>query len=211
MIHDHWKSYYKYEGKIHSLCNAHHLRELQKVIDTEPEEKHQWAKKMRKFLTETNSETYRLDGILSEKRQKERRLEYRKILEEAENECPDPRKKEDNSQENNKSNNNTNNEKKPKKRGRIKKTKSRNLLERLKNFEDDVLRFMTQKNIPFTNNLAERDLRMTKVQQKISGCFQSENGAKNFALIRSYISSAKKQNFSPSNALNLLFEDKLIF
>ena len=65
--------------------------------------------------------------------------------------------------------------------------------------------------MPFTNNLGERDLRMTKVKQKISGCFQSLQGAQNFALIRSYIGSAKKQNLSPSNALNLLFDGKLIF
>ena len=74
---------------------------------------------------------------------------------------------------------------------------------------------MTNKNISFTNNLGERDLRMTKVKQKISGCFQSVQGAENFSIIRSYIGSyigsAKKQNLSPSNALNLLFDEKLIF
>lgn len=66
------------------------------------------------------------------------------------------------------------------KRGRIKRSKSRNLLERLTHFEDDVLRFMEEEEEPFTNNLGERDIRMTKVQQKISGCFQSELGAKCF-------------------------------
>ncbi len=66
-----------------------------------------------------------------------------------------------------------------KKRERVKRTKARNLLERLREYEGDVLRFMDNKNIPFTNNLAENDIRMTKVQQKISGCFRSLDGAEN--------------------------------
>lgn len=63
----------------------------------------------------------------------------------------------------------------------MKRTKARNLLERLRKYEDDVLRFMDNKNVPFTNNLAENDIRMTKVQQKISGCFRSLEGARIFA------------------------------
>lgn len=207
MIHDHWKPYYSYRDKTHSLCNAHHLRELQKAIDTDMTEKKQnsqWALEMKRFLIETNilknTEIKNSGDILSEKQQQESIEKYREILQKGDEECPAPKEKDRGLDKNGN-----------KKRGRLKKTKSRNLLERLKYFEDDVLRFMTQKNIPFTNNQGERDLRMTKVQQKISGCFQSEKGAKNFALIRSFLSSAKKQNFSPSSALNLLFEGKLIF
>ena len=70
----------------------------------------------------------------------------------------------------------------------MKRTKARNLLERLREYEDDVLRFMENKNVPFTNNLAENDIRMTKVQQKISGCFRSLDGARIFCRIRSYLS-----------------------
>jgi hypothetical protein len=70
---------------------------------------------------------------------------------------------------------------------------ARNLLERLINYEDEVLGFMTDERIPYTNNQGERDLRMSKVQQKISGCFRSMQGAYNFARIRSYISTCIKR------------------
>jgi transposase len=91
--------------------------------------------------------------MLKEREQIEAWENYRRILETADKECPPP-------------------EKPPGKRGRVAKSKARNLLERLRSYEDDVLRFMTDPDIPFTNNLAERDLRMMKVHQKISGCFR---------------------------------------
>ena len=93
-------------------------------------------------------------------------------------------------------------------RGRTARSKSRNLLERLRDFENDVLRFMDVKFVPFTNNQAENDLRMTKVQQKISGCFRSFDGAKIFCRIRSYLSTCRKNGVSASRALRLLFEGK---
>ncbi|MBA5250001.1 MAG: IS66 family transposase, partial [Gammaproteobacteria bacterium] len=80
-----------------------------------------------------------------------------------------------------------------KKRGRIKKSKSRNLLERLINFEEDVLRFMTNQVVPFTNNQGENDIRMTKVQQKISGCFRSTAGGDMFCRIRDICLVAKSR------------------
>jgi transposase len=95
------------------------------------------------------------------------------------------------------------------KRGRIKKSKSRNLLERLRDFENDVLRFMENELVAFSNNLGENDIRMTKVQQKISGCFRSIEGAKIFCRIRSYLSSCRKQGIKASRALELLFNGKL--
>ncbi len=88
------------------------------------------------------------------------------------------------------------------------RSKSRNLLERLRDFENDTLRFMDDKIVPFSNNQAENDLRMTKVQQKISGCFQSLQGAKIFCRIRSYLSTCRKQGVAVSEALRLLFEGK---
>jgi transposase len=88
------------------------------------------------------------------------------------------------------------------------RSKSRNLLERLRDFETDVLRFMVEEEVPFSNNLAENDLRMTKVQQKISGCFRSPEGARIFCRIRSYISTCRKQGVTASVALRLLFEGK---
>ena len=121
------------------------------------------------------------------------RERYRSLLKKAEAECPPP----DESQ------------RKKRQRGRLKRSKSRNLLERLLNFESDVLRFLENRAVPFTNNQGERDLRMTKVQQKISGCFRSMEGAKIFCRVRSYISTCRKQGVSASEALTLLFEGKM--
>ena len=96
-----------------------------------------------------------------------------------------------------------------KKRGRAKKSKERNLLERLRDFENDVLRFMVEPDVPFTNNRGENDIRMTKVQQKISGCFKSMDGAKIFCRVRSYLLTSQKHGVTPTNALKLLFDGKL--
>ena len=96
-----------------------------------------------------------------------------------------------------------------KKRGREKKSKERNLLERLRDFEHDVLRFMVEADVPFTNNRGENDIRMTKVQQKISGCFKSMDGAKIFCRVRSYLLTAQKHGVTPTDALKTLFDGKL--
>ena len=93
-----------------------------------------------------------------------------------------------------------------KKRGREKKSKERNLLERLRDFENDVLRFMVETDVPFTNNRGENDIRMTKVQQKISGCFKSMDGAKIFCRVRSYLLTAQKHEVTPTDALKTLFD-----
>jgi transposase len=82
------------------------------------------------------------------------------------------------------------------------------ILGRLRDFEADVLRFMTVGCAPFTNNQGENDLRMTKVQQKISGCFRSMEGAQVFCRVRSYLSTCRKQGVSATGALNLLFQGK---
>ncbi|MHB9293563.1 hypothetical protein Holit_02689 [Hollandina sp. SP2] len=116
--------------------------------------------------------------------------QYRKVIREGEKECAEPE------------------EKPPGKRGRAAKSKERNLLERLRDYEEDTLRFMTRKEVPFTNNLAERDIRMMKVQQKISGCFLIWEGAKGFCRIRSYISTCEKNGISAADALSLLFKGK---
>jgi transposase len=83
------------------------------------------------------------------------------------------------------------------------------LLERLKNFEKETLRFIAEVDVPFTNNLGENNIRMTKVQQKISGCFRSMEGAQMFCRIRSYISTYRKQGLSVTTALNRLFNDEV--
>ena len=82
-----------------------------------------------------------------------------------------------------------------------KKTTSRNLWERFLLRQHQVLRFMHDPTVPFDNNLAERDIRMVKVKQKVSGCFRSRAGANHYARIRAYISTAKKQGVNILDAL----------
>lgn len=185
LCHDHWKPYFRYSC-THSLCNAHHLRELEWCVEFE---KQSWAQQMKELLVEINHEKI-TTGFITEEQQKDFEKRYRKILKDGKSECPITLKLE-------------------KKRGRTKKTKSRNLLDRLENFEEETLRFMRQPLVPFTNNQGENDIRMTKVQQKISGCFRSMEGANNFCLIRSYITTCKKNGFNPTEALTLLFEGSL--
>lgn len=187
LCHDHWKPYYRY-GCSHALCNAHHLRELERAWE---QDKQQWAQKMALLLKQINTATLDAGGHLDDFEAGIYRKRYRALLEEADRECPAP----DESQRTGR-------------RGRLPRSKARNLLERLRNFEDDVLRFMGENEVPFSNNQAENDLRMTKVQQKISGCFRSWEGAKMFCRIRSYLSTCRKQGVSASVALRLLFEGK---
>jgi len=186
LCHDHWKSYYNYNC-LHALCNAHHIRELERSIEQDDQK---WAIEMKDFLTESNTEVKNAGGVLPKEVIKKYQGKYRTILETAKIECPDP----------------------PKivgKRGRTKKSKSRNLLERFISYEDDVLRFMNNELVPFTNNLGENDLRMTKVQQKISGCFRSLEGAYIFCRLRSYLSTCRKHGMKITEALKILFEGKL--
>lgn len=193
LVHDHWKSYYFYTDCRHALCNAHHIRELQWVIDNPG---YVWAHTMQALLIEINealktSATHMIDKeIASVYRER-----YRQILNDGLTEMPPPEKPKDIDGK--------------KKRGRQKKTKELNLLERLRDYEEDVLRFMDIPYVPFTNNRGENDIRMTKVQQKISGCFRSMDGAKIFCRVRSYLLTAQKHGVSPTDALKTLFAGKL--
>jgi len=188
LCHDHWKPYYQYIACLHALCNAHHLRELERAWEQDGQT---WAKQMQALLLEIKQAVDDTGGYLSPAEADRWRSQYRELLDEAQIECPPP----DESQRKGK-------------RGRLKRSKARNLLERLRNFEHDVLRFMIVAEVPFTNNQGENDLRMTKVQQKISGCFRSMQGAKFFCRIRSYLSTCRKHGISATEALSLLFEGK---
>jgi transposase len=188
LCHDHWKAYYKYTC-LHALCNAHHLRELEWSAT---EDKQKWAKKMKKFLINLNIKVDASGGAFDSRQSAYYRKRYNDLLDGAQKECPLPDTKRKSGQ-----------------RGRIKKSKSRNLLERLIAFQDDVLRFMDNKEIPFTNNQGENDLRMTKVQQKISGCFRSEEGALIFCRIRAYLITCRKHGVGAAESLKLLFKGKL--
>ncbi len=184
LVHDHWKPYFNYDC-LHSLCNAHHLRELERAYE---QDNQQWAKDMKNLLLNINTTVDYHDGKLPENISQSFIKDYRDIIKKAQVECPPPDET-----------------KRVKgKRGRMKRSKARNLLERLTNFELETLRFMDDPLVPFTNNRGENDIRMTKVQQKISGCFRSMEGASMFCRIRGYISTCKKNNLHASEALRLL-------
>jgi transposase len=185
--HDHWKTYFQFDC-VHFLCNAHHLRELECAWVQDGQ---RWALKMQLLLLEINDATTQAPGCLDQAAAKKFRSQYRNILSRAEKECPSADTPQIQT------------------RRRIAQTKSRNLLERLRDFETETLRFMTDPLVPFTNNQCENDLRMTKVQQKISGCFRSFEGAQIFCRVRSYLSTCRKRDIQPTEALQLLFEGRL--
>jgi transposase len=187
LCHDHWKPYFTYDC-THALCNAHHLRELERAWEQDGQT---WAQQMQGLLKTINGKVTDAGGALDDKESQKYRQQYRDLLKQAEIECPEPIR-----------------DKKKGKRGRIKKSKSRNLLERLRDFESEVLRFMDVDYVPFTNNLGENDIRMTKVQQKISGCFRSIEGAQIFCRVRGYLSTCRKHGVSSSHALACLFDGK---
>lgn len=188
LCHDHWKAYFKYDCS-HVLCNAHHLRELEWSAT---EDKQQWATELRDFLKKLNIKVKNAGGNLTKEQSAYYLKRYKQILHTAEQECPVP-----------------NTERKKGKRGRMKKSKSRNLLERLSTYHKEVLRFMNEIDVPFTNNQGENDLRMAKVQQKISGCFRSLEGAKIFCRIRGYLNTCRKHGVDATEALEILFGGKL--
>ena len=147
---------------------------------------------MRELLLDIERAVKAQGGALPELQAIRYTEQYRALLKQAELECPPPDP-----------------QRKPGQRGRVKRSKARNLLERLLNYEQETLRFMTDARVPFTNNQGENDIRMTKVHQKISGCFRSQEGADIFCRVRSYLSTCRKNNVSASEALALLFEGKL--
>ena len=187
-IHDFWYPYFGYDC-LHGLCNAHHLREL---IFVHEQHQQDWADRMIDCLLDIKEAVGQAkestDHLASDQIQAFE-ARYQPILDEgyAQNPLlPLPHSAK-------------------KRRGRRKKTKARNLLERLDEHRAEALAFMYDFNVPFDNNQAERDLRMMKVQQKISGMFRTEDGAKAFCRIRSYISTARKNAVGAMDALTRLF------
>lgn len=164
LLHDHWKPYFAYQGCLHALCNEHHLRELKFLYEQE----HQaWAQEMSRLLLDSLEQRHR-QGVLNERQFKRLRRQYRAILRRARRRHP---RRQDNGRQ----------------------SKAANLLNRLEDFELNVLAFTIFEEVPFTNNVAERDIRMEKTRQKISGCFRTLEGARVFARIRSYISTCRKR------------------
>jgi transposase len=177
VVHDHWKPYYLLPNVLHALCNQHHLRELKALIEYEKEV---WAKKMRRFLQfGLHYRHIYLEQIIPDLKVNRLIKLYDKIVDEgiSYHEClPAFSEK--------------------KGRGRKARRIGHNLALRLKNHRDDVLRFLTNPHVPFTNNQAERDIRMMKCKQKISGGFRSVEGAEIFARMRGFISTARKQGWN---------------
>lgn len=190
VVHDHWKPYYTMQGVLHALCNAHHLRELKALVEIEKEE---WARKMQRLLRRACHVTNRARerGVPIKPRLIdcfERR--YDAILAEGlvfhEAQAPLVRAAIKGG---------------GKRRGRAPRRTGHNLLLRLATRKNDTLRFLRDATVPFTNNQAERDARMMKLRQKISGGFRSLQGAMDFALIRSFFSTANKQGWNIIDAL----------
>lgn len=177
IVHDHWSSYFGFPGVLHALCNAHILREL--VGITEKPYCQLWSKDMIALLLEIKEAVERIHPqVLPNEQCAQYHSRFAAIVQQGFQENPESTETE------------------PKKRGRKKRTVAQNLLHRLDDHQAEHLAFMMNPSIPFDNNLAERDVRMVKLQQKISGCFRTEEGAKRFADIRSYISTARKHGQS---------------
>lgn len=189
-VHDHWASYNGFDC-FHVLCNAHHLREL-----TYAHEQHgqQWAAKLIDCLLDAKKEVdeARASGkqALSSKRITYYEKRYSRILRQGLDELPIIAAP------------------KVKKRGRIKQHKAKNLHDRLVFHKHETLAFVYDLSVPFDNNLAERDVRMAKVKQKISGCFRSEHGAHRFCRIRGYLSTARKQGRNILDSLRDAFNGR---
>lgn len=192
-VHDAYKSYWGYEGMKHSLCNVHLERELKSLQEIMPDQ--HWPEAMMTLLSAIHGDVKSAKAAGATELKAEEiakyQLRYRKIVGLGLSMHPLP-------------------DRVAGKRGCLKKGTARNLLERLRDRENEVLRFMHDFAVPFENNQAERDIRMTKVKQKVSGCFRSLLGAESFCRIRSYISTLSKQNFDILGALRSVFDGNLI-
>jgi transposase len=194
LIHDNLAFYFKYKMAAHGLCNVHHLRELLAVGELEGQ---LWASRMSEFLLAAKALVAEASAAGETALPPEMlvRIEYLfeaiVALGMAENPLPEAQPP-------------------PHKRGRPAKSKARNLVERFALRKSEIMRFIYHFKVPFDNNLAERDIRMMKLQQKISGCFRSWEGAYQFARLRSYLSTIRKQGLSVWQALGSLFQGDVL-
>ena len=190
VVHDHWKPYYTMQGVLHALCNAHHLRELKALVEIEKEE---WARKMQRLLrcachaanlARERDVPLKPALIACFERRYDAILAEGLVFHEAQAPLAQATVKTGG-----------------KHRGRARRRTGHNLLLRLTTRKQDTLRFLRDPTVPFTNNQAERDGRMMKLRQKISGGFRSLEGAMDFAITRSFLSTAKKQGWNIIDAL----------
>lgn len=184
-VHDGLASYRQYPAR-HALCNAHHLRELKAFAQQDGQ---QWAAEMRGLLCEIKQAVERAAArgvsALTEHQQRRFTERYRRLIVKGRRANPIPMR--------------------PLARGRPSRPAVNNLLNRLADHEDAVLLFMHDFRVPFDNNQSERDLRMMKVKQKVSGCFRSPDGAADFCRIRGYISTLRKQGLPVLDSLRSVF------
>jgi hypothetical protein len=189
IIHDCWSSYFSYFNCDHGLCGSHLLRELTFVIEAND---YAWAQNMKRLLQETclkvskNKEKHLADKELANLQKR-----YRNILTRGSKELPPipPRPSG--------------------KRGKLAKSDAHNLWERLKKHESAVLLFAKNPHVAFTNNRAERDLRMAKVKQKVSGCFRVEIYAKAYCRISSYLQTMSSKGHNPLVAIQMALAGEL--
>jgi transposase len=177
-VHDAFVSYWQFENCRHALCNAHHLRELRFLSEHYQQD---WAEELAQLLLTMKRLRASSEPIPEQDRQHYEQ-DYDRLL--AQGQAANPPLLPSG------------------KRGRPKHSPAQNLLERFRTYKEAILAFWRDKTVPFDNNQAERDLRMMKLQQKISGCFRTPAGADTFCLIRSYLSTARKQGVSVLDALS---------
>jgi len=189
IIHDCWKSYLSYDHCGHGLCGSHLLRELTFIIDSNG---YAWAANMKRLLRETCAiVAKRPSKQLDEQEYKNLRKRYRNILTRGDKELPPIPAKENG------------------KRGKVAKSDAHNLWERLKAHESAVLLFAKLPYVSFTNNRAERDLRMSKVKQKVSGCFRKSIYAQAYCRISSYLQTMANKGYNPLVAIQMAFSGQI--
>jgi len=193
LMHDAYATYFALECQ-HALCNAHLLRDLQAIYEADPNQG--WPQHLRRLLQAAWAMVKRAkaeDQAYLPARQRDRILAlFDRIIQRADQLVP-------------------RNLRQQGRRGRVAQSPARNLLDRLLAHKAAYLRFVTDFQVPFDNNLAERDLRMCKLQQKISGCFRTDRGADIFCRIRGYISTLLKQGHHILPALFSLFSHSPFF
>jgi len=189
VIHDCWASYLSYDHCGHGLCGSHLLRELAFIIDSNG---YAWAANMKSLLQETCVlVAKRSSKHLTDSEYKNLRKRYRNILTRGEKQLPPIPPRENG------------------KRGRLAKSDAHNLWERMKRYEDAVLLFAKLPQVPFTNNRAERDLRMSKVKQKVSGCFRTRRFAEAYCRISSYLQTMAYRGYNPLVAIQMALSGQI--